>query len=94
MANGNPLVRNITEQYAHNAEVARRDRAGVINVTGGPPATVSDYASAGIKIDIGKQHLDESLPNGQYARTRAAYMLMRAGVDELGVWLRSRGVAV
>lgn len=91
----NPAKRlTIVQRYAQQAEEARRDRAGVFSVTIGDPADVMDYAAAGIKIDIAKMHLDESIPSGQLARTRNAYLLMRAGVDELGVWLRSRGVEV
>lgn len=55
---------------------------------------VRDYADAGLRIDIGASALNESLPNGQLQRTIVAYNLLREGVEDLGRWLRARGVGV
>lgn len=53
-----------------------------------------DYSTSGGLIDRGKQHLDESIPNGQKRRTECAYRMMLQGVCDLGVWLRAKGYDV
>jgi len=58
------------------------------------PAQVFDYAGAAQRIQRGLFHLDEALPAGQEERVRVAFMLLRAGTEELAVWLRSRGLDV
>lgn len=62
------------------------------------PITVGDvtldYASAGLKIDVAKMHLDESIPNKQPERTEAAFRSLREGFYELQMWLRMSGYDV
>lgn len=77
------------------AEHARKHgRSGTFE-TGPVPAGVQfDWASAGLKIERGVAHLSESLPNGQCRRTEEAFKLLRQGVEELGCFLRARGLDV
>lgn len=56
--------------------------------------TVFDYAEAGNKVDAGKLALDEAVPNGQRERVLLAYNLLREGVEDLGRWLRAKGLPV
>lgn len=81
------------QHYAINLADNQREKAGTLDVRP-RAAQVRDYAEATIKIAQGLQGLDESLPNGQLRRTYNAFMLCRAGVEELAVWLRDRGVEV
>lgn len=83
----------VAEGYAAAAEDLRRSRSGQLNTVPTAPPLL-DYASAGLKIDLAKHHLDESLPNGQLDRSVAAFKLLRAGVEELAVWLRQQGATV
>lgn len=91
------------ERAAHNAEVIldgwkhrahghRRDGHDLELVP--MPAQVHDYAAALNHIDAALLELNEGLPAGQSARVGAGFMLLRAGVEELAVWLRTRGVVV
>jgi hypothetical protein len=75
-------------------EHQRREAAGGFDVTVGRPLdyTVFDYAEAGMAVETAATHLRESIPNGQLERTRQAYALLRQGTEDLGRWLRSRGV--
>lgn len=50
-----------------------------------------DYASAGVKLDTGRAHLDEAIPNKQRERAVAALKLMQQGLEELSVWMRANG---
>ena len=52
---------------------------------------IVDYALAGIWISTGMQHLDESLPNGQRLRSRAALKLILQGAVAMEVWMRAVG---
>lgn len=63
-----------------SAEVARTANGGWL-----------DYASAGVKLDLGRAHLDEAIPNKQRERAVEALRLMREGVEELSVWMRMNG---
>jgi hypothetical protein len=56
--------------------------------------SVPDWSESGMRIQLGMHHLDESLPNGQLARTTKAYLLARQGIEDLGSWLRLNGVDV
>lgn len=53
-----------------------------------------DYAGPTLKIQRAMFHLDEALPSAQKERSETAYQLLREGFDELGAWLRARGVKV
>ena len=64
----------------------------LVRVDGEPPL-IADYASAGLKIDLAKHHLDESIPGQQKERTEAAMRAMREGIQELNVWLVLNGYA-
>lgn len=77
-------------------EALRREPSGGLDVTAAQPLRfeVFDYAEPGLLIEAAATVLRESLPNGQLERTRLAYQMLRHGTEDLGRWLRSRGVAV
>lgn len=93
-------------RWMNNLKSLRREAQGALDVrpaaipdgpsglVAPPLAFVTDYAEALNHIDAGAVHLAESLPGAQLERTVTAYLLLRAGVEELGVWLRARGVDV
>lgn len=83
---------NLARQQDAKAYELRHERATLDLRPHG--TEVFDYATAQLRIQRGAHHLDEALPSGQTERVRAAYLLLRQGCDELGVWLRSRGVNV
>lgn len=97
---------NVADHYAEELKQLRRGALGTFDVRPAPypdgpsgtvtpvAATVPDYATAMNHVDIATAALSEALPGGQELRIQAAYMLLRAGVDELGVWLRARGMKV
>lgn len=78
----------------HELERQRREVSGGFDVTVGRQLEyrVLDYAEAGMAVEAAAAHLRESIPNGQLERTRQAYALLRQGTEDLGRWLRSRGV--
>ena len=91
----NAAHRHILDTYAQLAEEARRDRpVAHFKSVAHDDGSFSDWAAPCIAVDRAVSHLGESLPNGQLARTRAAYFLLRAGVDALGVYLREQGIDV
>lgn len=75
-------------------ETLRRERTGGFPTAPKPPLQfqVLDYAEAGMAVEAAAMALRESLPNGQLERTRVAYALLRQGTEDLGRWLRARGV--
>lgn len=95
-----------TDFYQEDLKLFRREATGTFDVRPAPypdapsgtvtpvTATVPDYATATNHIDLAVAALSEALPSGQDMRIQAAYLLLRAGVDELGVWLRARGMKV
>jgi hypothetical protein len=90
----NEQSESIAREHAERAEIARRDYSQSIDTRPLAPGVSFDYASAGLKMDQARHHLDESIPNAQHTRTREAFLLMRQGVEELACWLRSKGVDV
>ena len=76
-------------QHSAALEALRRERFST-HITSETIAGI-DYASAGLKIQVACDHLDESLPNRQVLRTRRAYAALVEGTAELGLWLRSNG---
>lgn len=74
-------------------ETLRREPTNTAIPAAGP-ATVLDYSTGALRIDRAKHHLDEALPNRQVKRAEAAFKELRAGVEELGVWMRSAGYDV
>lgn len=72
---------------------AHRHDAGTLNLY--PyPAEVFDYSRSAQRIEAAMLQLNEGLPCAQMARVRSGFLLLRQGVEELAVWLRSRGVDV
>ena len=53
-----------------------------------------DYSTAGLKVDVARAHLDESIPNRQKRRTELAFKSLTEGVEELRTWLRGSGYDV
>lgn len=53
-----------------------------------------DYSTAGLKVDVARAHLDESIPNRQKRRTELAFKSLAEGVEELRTWLRGSGYDV
>lgn len=71
------------------AEANRRERPGVnayplVAQPGGP----EDYGASGAALAAALQHLDESIPSGQRARTAAALEAAELALKELALWLR------
>lgn len=87
---------NTVAFHSQLTEALRRSRADTS--LRGDPITVGaitlDYASAGLKIDVAKTHLDESIPNKQPERTEAAFRALQEGFYELQMWLRMSGYDV
>lgn len=72
-------------------EHLRRGGDGTLNVD--PPQNPDDdYACALQRVQTALHHLDESLPNGQRARTEAAMRLLIRGTAELQAFLSARGL--
>lgn len=88
----NETSESIARLSREHAEIARREASGSLDVLPFKTGVMFDWGAAGIKIDIAKHHLDESIPNGQRARTKAAFCLLRQGVEELACFLRAKGI--
>jgi hypothetical protein len=85
----------MARERSARTEALRRGGDGTLNPNPIPGWPVElDWASAGLKIDLGKSALDEALPNGQLHRAAEAYRLLRQGAEELAVWLRMQGADV
>lgn len=74
-------------------ELLRRGGDGTLNVK---PASDpdADYAAALQRVQFALGHLDESLPNGQLARTEAAMRVLIRGASELQAFLAARGLTL
>lgn len=72
-------------------ELLRRGGDNTLNVK---PASDpdADYAAALQRVQFALGHLDESLPNGQRARTEAAMRVLIRGTAELQAFLSARGL--
>jgi hypothetical protein len=55
---------------------------------------LTDYAGAGLKIQLAMHHLDEGLPGQQKLRVEAAFRSLESGFGELQRWLRGNGYSV
>lgn len=77
-------------------ENLRRSQQRTLDTSPAPPLQfdILDYAEAGLSIDAAMMALNEALPSGQLDRVVAAYNLLRRGTEDLGRWLRARGVGV
>lgn len=73
------------------AEFNRREQP---SIPSSPIEGVLDYSQGGTIVDIGCAHLDESLPNGQKARSEAAYTMLALGTVVMGRWMKARGYDV
>ncbi len=90
------------QEHSDNLEDLRREPSDTEGLTSEPllvqrnalPFLFVDYAAAGLKIDRGVSHMDESVPNKQKLRTEAAFRAMNEGLVELGIWLRANGYEV
>jgi hypothetical protein len=90
----NEVSEKTARERSSGAEDARRSPSGDLEVLPFKTGVTFDWGAAGIKIDVAKHHLDESIPNGQMERTQNAFLLMRQGVEELACFLRAKGVKV
>jgi hypothetical protein len=90
------VLRYRLQRSLDHLETLRRTPNGTMTTMPSPPLVyeVRDYADPGLAVEAGAQALRESLPNGQLDRTVAAYNLLRQGTEDLGRWLRARGVPV
>lgn len=86
----NPDQKRFDELEAHRRDTAKTFDPGPLHITFG----VFDYSSASMKCDAALSALDEALPLGQHERIRLAYTMLRDGTDELGRWLRAKGMHV
>ena len=59
-----------------------------------PIANLVDYAAAAQAIELAMQALDESLPNGQRARSEQALKLATEGLTQLRTWMTVKGYMV
>jgi hypothetical protein len=78
---------------ANRAENVRREPNGSLDVSpaqGKEFNADEDYATCLQLVTDGMQHLDESLPNGQLARTLSAFVAVRTGVELFRSWLDKR----
>ena len=87
------------EQHSKNIEQYRRERctmdacpiASSVEMAEGH---VFDYAGAGVLIEMGMHHLNESLPNGQKLRSEEAFKALDQGVEMMRNWMRAKGYAI
>ncbi len=73
------------------AESHRRERASMPTT---PMPGLVDYASAGVALDNGWQHMNESIVHGQKQRTEAAAELVTLGLYHTLQWLKATGYKV
>ena len=71
------------------AEDNRRVGDGTFNASPGQDPD-EDYAAATTLITQAMHHLDESIPNGQLIRTKAAFIALSTGCEHLRDWLAPR----
>lgn len=90
------VLRYRLQRSIEKLEELRRTPYGTMPTNPMPPLMfeVRDYSDPGLAVEAGAAALRESLPNGQLDRTVAAYNLLRQGTEDLGRWLRARGVPV
>jgi dCMP deaminase len=87
------------EQHSKNIEQYRRERCTmdarpVVSDIAMPEGHVFDYAGAGVLVEMGMHHLNESLPNGQKLRSEEAFKALEQGVEMMRNWLRAKGYSV
>jgi hypothetical protein len=87
------------EQHSKNIEQYRRERCTmdarpVVSNIAMPEGHVFDYAGAGVLVEMGMHHLNESLPNGQKLRSEEAFKALEQGVEMMRNWMRAKGYSV
>lgn len=103
-ANADDLLEQLTAVAGHLSELLRKQGDQLTaeaerHRVNHEPHSVSpkvvpgmvDYALAGIWLSTGTRHLDESLPNGQRERSRAALQLVKMGAAAMEAWMAAVG---
>lgn len=88
------VIQVAAEQLVREAEQCRREPTTKDCYPLSPELPIPDYGQSGQVMENAMAHLRESVPNGQVARTEAAFTALKLAVLAQEQWLRAKGYNV